>query len=145
MDPTLLILAGAGGTALVQAMTTDAWAAVRDSAARLLGRGDAGRESDALVRLDASQEAVAQAAPGTEETVHAAEGARWSARFETVLEEHPDRAALLRALLSLVEETLGERPGRGGHTQHISAARDAYVAGRDQTVQFGPHTGDGRT
>ncbi|UUU32145.1 hypothetical protein JIX56_20800 [Streptomyces sp. CA-210063] len=136
MDPTLLVLAGAGGTALVQAMVTDTWAAVRDSAARLLGRGDAQRESSALVRLDASRETLRQATPATEESVLATQSALWSGRFEAVLEEHPDRAALLRSLLSLAEEAVGAHGSRV-HTQHISAARDAYVAGRDQTVRFG--------
>lgn len=136
MDPTLLVLAGAGGTALVQAMATDTWAAVRDSAVRLLGRGDAERESNALVRLDASRETLRQATPATEESVLAAQSALWSGRFEAVLAEHPDRAGLLRSLLSVAEEAVGAHD-RHVRTQHISAARDAYVAGRDQTIRIG--------
>ncbi|MGA6160375.1 hypothetical protein ACPEIC_44460 [Stenotrophomonas sp. NPDC087984] len=46
-DVAGLVVAG-----IVQAAGTDAWAARRDRIARLLGRGDAGREWAELERLD---------------------------------------------------------------------------------------------
>lgn len=110
MDPTLALLAGAGGTALVQAMMSDAWAGVRDAAARLLGRGDAEHESSTLTLLDASRRSVRQATPGSEESVHATQSALWAARFAVVLENEPERAVLLNALLSLAA---AERRGLG--------------------------------
>ena len=142
MDPTLALLAGAGGTALVQAMMSDAWAGVRDAAARLLGRGDAEHESNTLTLLDASRRSVRQATPGSEESVHATQSALWAARFAVVLENEPDRAVLLNALLSLAAAATATTPG--ANTQHISAGQNAYVAGRDQTLHFGSQPDGGR-
>ncbi|MDH6523104.1 hypothetical protein M2163_000390 [Streptomyces sp. SAI-135] len=142
MDPALLALASAGGAALVQAMATDAWTAVRDGAARVLGRGDADRESRALERLDLSHNLVSQSDLEGEAPVRAAESARWSERLEVLLDEHPDQVEEVRSLVVLMRDALGEPLPGSGLTQHISAGRDAYVAGRDQSLDMRRPAGD---
>jgi len=133
-----MVLASAGGTALVQAMATDTWAAVRDSVARVLGRGDERRESAVLQRLDASQAVVRGVTPERETAVRSVEEARWSGRIETLLEEHPDQAHELRALLGLIGSMLDGGAAEIRLTQNIHATGNAYVAGRDQYVEGRP-------
>lgn len=62
----LAALAAAGGVAIVQAAGTDAWAGVRRTAARLLGRGDPQQESAELGRLDQTETALVSCEPDRE-------------------------------------------------------------------------------
>lgn len=127
---------------MVGAMATDTWAAVRDAAARVLGRGSSEREAEVITRLDASHGEVHRASPEALASVSAVEEARWSSRFEVLLEEHPSQADQLRSLLSRIEQVLQRDLSAGLTTQHIAAERDAYVAGRDQFIDL--RSRDGR-
>ncbi|MEU5302670.1 hypothetical protein AB0G88_18120 [Streptomyces noursei] len=108
LPEALVTLATAGGTAVVQAAGTDAWAALRQRLAAWFGRGDAEREAGELVRLDntASELAAAGAeGPGRAERILIRQEAMWQARLESLLESLGDderhRAAEeLRALLA---------------------------------------------
>ena len=141
MDPALLGLASAGGTTLVQAMVTDAWSAVREAAARVLGHGGADREAAVLDRLETSRAAVLDVEGPARDTAHVAETARWSGRFEALLDEHPEYHAEIASLVDRMRLTLGGTRPTGDVTQRISAARDAYVAGRDQFIEQRPCEG----
>jgi len=93
----LTALAAAGGTAVVQAAGTDAWAGFRSRVAKWFARGDAGREQVALERLDQTAAALEAAGPGEVERVRAGEQASWQTSFELLLEglggEERQRAA----------------------------------------------------
>lgn len=103
LPEALLALATAGGTAVVQAAGTEAWEGLRTQVAHWFGRGDTGRVSGELVRLDRSAAELAADDTGGERA-RIRQEAMWQARFEGLLEMLPDdqrdRAAEeLRALL----------------------------------------------
>lgn len=141
MDPALIALASAGGTTLVQAMATDAWSAVRGTVARILGLGDGNREAALLQRLEASRTAVLAAEGPAGDAALTAEAARWSGRFEALLDEHPEFRAEVDALVDRLEGARGGPRPAMKVTQRISALGDAYVAGRDQFIDRRPRDG----
>jgi len=101
----LTALAAAGGTAVVQAAGTDAWAGFRARVAKWFSRGDTGREQVALERLDRAAAALEATGPGEVERVRAGQEASWQTLFELLLEgldgEEQQRAAdELRDLLA---------------------------------------------
>ena len=101
---TLTGLAAAGGTAVMQAAGTDAWAGFRSRMAKWFGRGDAGREQVALERLDRTAAVLETAGPGELDRVRVGQEASWQTMFELLLEgldgQEQQRAVdELRALL----------------------------------------------
>ncbi|MFD5464969.1 hypothetical protein ACFWIQ_19390 [Kitasatospora sp. NPDC127059] len=117
LEEALAALATAGGTAVVQAAGTDAWAGLRTRVARLFGRGDGQRERAELERLDQTASALEVAGAGEAEIVRARQEAAWRTRFEALLENLADDArrqvaAELRTLMR--EETLDARASGGG-------------------------------
>lgn len=121
LSEAMTALAAAGGTAVVQAAGTDAWAGFRERAARWLGRGDPARESAELERLDrtAGELAVAGAGRPEGERVRIRQEAAWQARCEALLEalddaERAGAAAELRALLAQHASPGGVSAGEGG-------------------------------
>jgi hypothetical protein len=97
-------LAGAGGTALVGAMATDAWQATRSGVVRLFGRGGADRQAAIEAQLDGNAALVAQA--GDPDEVRASLVPVWRLQLEALLREHPDVVEELRALVAQVREAL---------------------------------------
>jgi hypothetical protein len=97
-------LAGAGGTALVGAMATDAWQATRSGVARLFGRGGSARQAAIEAQLDGNAALVAQARDPEE--VRASLVPVWRLQLEALLGEHPDVVEELRALVAQVREAL---------------------------------------
>lgn len=97
-------LAGAGGTALVGAMATDAWQATRSGVAGLFGRGGADRQAAIEAQLDGNAALVAQA--GDPDEVRASLVAVWRLQLEALLREHPDVVEELRALVAQVRAAL---------------------------------------
>ncbi|MFG2819105.1 hypothetical protein ACGFX4_06705 [Kitasatospora sp. NPDC048365] len=107
----LAALAAAGGTAVVQAAGTSAWAGLRNQVARWFGRDDADREQATLVRLDETASALAAVAGDDGRGVAGAQEGRWQGRFENELENLDrvgrDRAVdELRALLRQLAQDL---------------------------------------
>lgn len=94
LEAALAALAAAGGTAVVEAAGTDAWAGLRARVAQLFGRGDDGRERAELARLDATAAALTGAGPGdgggagsgVGQSVRIRQEAFWQARFAALLE-----------------------------------------------------------
>ncbi|MFI0895667.1 hypothetical protein [Streptomyces sp. NPDC020983] len=129
LEQALAALAASGGTAVVAAAGTDAWAGLRARLARWFGQGSERRETATLERLDTTAAAL-QAAPGTEAAaVRAEAGAVWTNRIRDLLEdldagERDVAAAELRTLLA-------ELPAPA----QLSAADGSFVAGRDVTVR----------
>lgn len=102
MDPALMALAGAAAQELVKLMTTDGWHAVRDQFARLFGRGDDQRAARHTEQLEASR---AELVGGRIE--QNATASRWQGRLEALLEEYPELAGQLTALVQQLREASG--------------------------------------
>lgn len=82
LSESLVALASAGGASLVQAAGTDAWAGIRDRAARLMARGSREGEDEERQRLDQTATAMADSPEGEAEDDQAAV---WQAHFEALL------------------------------------------------------------
>ncbi|MFK4225273.1 hypothetical protein [Streptomyces sp. NPDC019890] len=93
----LAALAAAGAAGLVSAATTDALQTTRDHFVRLLGRGDPDRSEAAARRLDALRQ-IAQTA-GSDRDLSEARHA-WRIRLQDLLDEHPDTAEDLQAVIA---------------------------------------------
>jgi hypothetical protein len=104
-------LALAGGSAVVGAMATESWTAVRDAVVRLFRRR--GEEELAAVeaRLDGNADLVARAADG--ELTRQNLAGLWALEFARLLDECPEAAA-----------ELGELVARGGARIQTNIARD---------------------
>ncbi|MFF5406812.1 hypothetical protein ACFY8K_28435 [Streptomyces misionensis] len=145
LEQALTTLAEAGGTAVVQAVGTDAWAGLRQALGRWFGRGDGSRERAELERLDRTAEELVTSAADQRTTRHEA---AWGTRFETLLENLDERARAhaaeeLRALLSQYAPQKNVSAGQGG----LAAGRDIGVRAEGEgaiaagLIQGGVHVG----
>ncbi|MFC9330690.1 hypothetical protein [Kitasatospora sp. NPDC057015] len=116
---SLVALAGAGGTALVGAMATDAWQSVRSGAAGLFGRDGEGRHHAVATRLDHDAELVVRAADP--DRVRGALAPAWQVELESLLTERPELAEELRAF---VARTVASLPRAAQHWTLNVTARD---------------------
>ncbi|MGH3937108.1 MAG: hypothetical protein ACRDTG_00505 [Pseudonocardiaceae bacterium] len=103
----LTALAGAGGTALVGAMATDAWTSTRSGVARLFGRGGTAQQTAIEAQLDSNAALVAQADDPDE--VRRSLLPMWRLQLEALLRQHPEAEQELRALVSQVRAALPEQ------------------------------------
>ncbi|MEV7344259.1 hypothetical protein [Streptomyces sp. NPDC093544] len=111
----MVAAAAAAGTTVVQSASSDLWTVFRDRCARVIGRGDPARESDALERLDRTA-AVLDAADEEESgTVRDLQVGLWQGRFEALLESlgQEERERFVAELRALAEESADRSPGRG--------------------------------
>jgi hypothetical protein len=127
MLEALVALAALAGNTVVAAAATDAWEAVRQKFARLLGRGDPKREQLADQRLEETRQQLAGVSGQELERAQAGLGKLWQVRLADLLEEEPGAEAELRAL---VEEVQAWLP-----TGVVSAAAHAVAAGRDVNIR----------
>lgn len=123
MDPQLVAVAAAAAQALVQAMTSDSWAWVRDRVAGLFGRAEEGQTARAAESLEQARADLASAGD-------ASVAGRWQGRLELLLEQHPDLAVELK---TLVTQILAQREAPTVAFD-VRAGRDAYSAAGDQTI-----------
>ncbi|MFE5123695.1 hypothetical protein [Streptomyces sp. NPDC056669] len=131
-DVAGLVVAG-----IVQAAGTDAWAAMRDRIARLLGRGDAGRERAELDRLDRTTSDLED--PGLSEEERTLLRQSWQVRLRRLLEglDEGERARVVAALRAMVEP-YAQSAQRDGGLQVAESV--AVVPGR---WVIGTHEGTG--
>jgi hypothetical protein len=102
-DTVLLHLAALAGRTVVDATANDAWEAAKRGVARLLGRDDPRRERATEMRLDQTHERLAGlSGPGLEAN-RDGQADMWEARFADLLDEHPDTADDLRALIYQIQ------------------------------------------
>ena len=127
MPPDRSRSAGLAAQTVVAAAASDEWGLARPALARLLGRGDQERERLAEQRLDLTRERLL-ATPAEElDQARATLEAVWRTRLADLLEEHPEAAGEVRALIVDILAALpagmgvvsGEAAGRG-----ISATDD---------------------
>ncbi|MEE4596666.1 hypothetical protein V2J94_33065 [Streptomyces sp. DSM 41524] len=133
-------VAGQVAAAMVQAAGSDAWAAMRDRIARLLGRGDAGRERAELERLDRTTSELED--PELSEEERTLFRQTWQARFRRFLEglDESERGRVVAELRVLVEP-YGEparRDGGGVRNNTFSGPTAVQTGtGNQQTNHFG--------
>ncbi|TDB81056.1 hypothetical protein [Micromonospora sp. KC721] len=133
MDTDWLVqLATSGATTLVGAAATDAWQQARLGFARLLGRGDAGRQELVTARLDRLASAVEQADAAERDLVRQQLLPAWQARLADLLEEDPAAAATLSGLRDELQSQLPAVQRQW--VQHITASAAGATA---QGVMFG--------
>ncbi|MER8002627.1 hypothetical protein [Streptomyces sp. NPDC095613] len=119
LDQVLTALAASGGTAVVTAAGTDAWAGLRQAVARWFGRGDAQREQAELERLDQTRASLEAADAAEAERARIRLEASWQARIEAALEslnegERDQAGDHLRGLLAQHAPQGAVAAGRGG-------------------------------
>ena len=103
--------------------------------ARLLGRGDAERAAAAERRLDAMAEELAGTAPDELDRARAEQERAWQTRLADLLEEDPDAAAGLRALVAEVRAQLPAGAVSAGHG--VAAGRDMNITASGGGVAAG--------
>ncbi len=139
LTEALAALAASGGTALVAAAATDAWQSTRAGFARLFTQA---QRSGELIesRLDRTAAEVERAAEP--DAVRELLVPDWQVRLSDLLEEHPELAAELRELTSRVQSQLPAAQQQWVQARfEVHAGRDAYTAGRDQTITHQHHGG----
>ncbi|MFE5482381.1 hypothetical protein [Streptomyces sp. NPDC056527] len=129
----LMAVAAAGGGAIVQAAATDAWAGIRSGVARILGRGDTGREQAELERLDQTRAELESVGDGVgAERVQTVLVTRWQTRLEMLLEQLPEgeRQQVAAELQALVEQARSQAPAQSTHNDFSNATfTDSQVLG----------------
>ncbi|MFC8447883.1 hypothetical protein [Kitasatospora sp. NPDC057223] len=105
LTESLVALAGAGGTAVVGAMATDAWQSTRAGAARLFGRDGESRHDVITARLEHDAGLVARASEP--DRARGGLAPAWQIELEALLEEQPGLAGELRAF---VDRTVAALP-----------------------------------
>ncbi|MFJ5139761.1 hypothetical protein [Streptomyces sp. NPDC088707] len=129
----LIAVAAAGGGAIVQAAATDAWAGMRSGVARILGRGDTGREQAELERLDQTRAELESAGDGTgSERVQTVLVTRWQTRLEMLLEQLPEgeQQQVVAELQALIEQARSQAPAQSTHNDFSNATfTDSQVLG----------------
>ena len=122
----MMALASLAGQTVVKAATTDAWGAVKNGIARLLGRGDPEQERLQERRLDDTRaQLIGPEGAGTVQA-RSVLATQWATRLMDLLEDEPGVADNLRALVQ--QSQAGLPPGM------VSAADHAVAAGRDVTI-----------
>ncbi|MGW1673385.1 hypothetical protein [Streptomyces sp. NPDC002324] len=127
----VLAVAAAGGIAVVQAAGTDAWSAVRQAVARLLGRGSAEIEEAELRRLDQMQAALRE--DGDPARLRERWEGVWQTRLELLLEsvDADDRIAVTDQLTDVTRLVQARGVADGG----VRAAGGGVAAGQDVQVR----------
>ncbi|MGH3770263.1 MAG: hypothetical protein ACRDRW_02505 [Pseudonocardiaceae bacterium] len=132
LTEALAALAASGGTALVAAAATDAWQSARAGFARLLTHGERRQE---LIESRLDQTAITVERAVERDVVRERLLPDWQVRLSDLLEERPELAAELRELISQVHAQLPTAQQEWVQARfEVRAGRDAYTAGRDQTI-----------
>lgn len=126
LEEGLLSLASLAGRTVVVAAVTDAWGTAKRGFARLLGHGDPHRTELVERRLEQAHQQLTGAPVAELAQVQAQLETAWQTRLLDLLEEYPDAAAELRAL---VEQIQAQLPAGA-----VSAASHGVAAGRDVNI-----------
>jgi hypothetical protein len=126
VEDALLSLASLAGQTVVTAAVTDAWGTAKRGFARLLGRGDPARTELAERRLEQTHDQLTGVPAADLAQARSQLEATWQTRLLDLLEEHPEVAADLQAL---VEQVQAQLPAG-----LVSAAGHGVSAGRDVSI-----------
>ncbi len=122
----LVSLASLAGRTVVAAAVTDAWVTAKRGFARMLGQGDPMRTELAERRLEQTREQLGGVPAAELERAQSQLETIWQTRLLDLLEEHPEMAADLQAL---VEQIQAQLPAG-----MASAAGHGVAAGRDMNI-----------
>ncbi|MEU7422482.1 hypothetical protein [Streptomyces sp. NPDC040750] len=129
----LIGVAAAGGGAIVQAAGTEAWVGIRSGVARILGRGETGRERAELERLDQTRAELESAGDGAgAERIQTILTTRWQTRLEMLFEQLPEqeRQQVAAELQALVQQVQAQAPVQSTHNDFSNATfTDSQVLG----------------
>jgi hypothetical protein len=122
-------LALTAGSALVQAMVTDGWEGFRQKVAMLFGRGQPDPKIDQ--KLVAARDQLMAAAPSDVDQVQASLANQWQTRFADLLDDYPDAAPELTALVDELVPVTASASDHSISAQRIDmkADRSSFVAG----------------
>ncbi|WP_405555255.1 hypothetical protein OIE52_35110 [Streptomyces canus] len=110
----IVSLASSGALTLVNAAATDAWQSARSGFLRLLGHGAAERERVTANRLDESAAQLGRAAEDRQDQVREELLHAWRTRLVDLLEERPDAAEEMQALIEQIQAMLPTAQRQGG-------------------------------
>ncbi|KQX82311.1 MULTISPECIES: hypothetical protein [unclassified Streptomyces] len=116
LSEALTAAAAGGGMAVVQSAGADGWAWFRVRCARLVARGDADAEREALDRLDRTAAVLGAVDEGDRERVRAVHAVLWQGEFASLLESLPqeERDRLVEQLVRLTQEFGADDRPQGG-------------------------------
>jgi hypothetical protein len=126
LEETLVSLTSIAGRTLVAAAVTDAWGTAKRGFVRLLGRGDPRQTELAQQRLEQARAQLASVPAAGLEQVRNRLEAVWQARLQDVLDEHPETAIDLKALVEQIQAQLPSGV--------VSAANHGLAVGGDVTI-----------
>lgn len=133
LPEALAALAAAGGTALVEAATTDAWETAKHGMIRLFARSPGEPAGAVEARLERTRESLTAG----DADQRGRQRADWTVRLEDLLQETPAAEGELRDLLTTL------RPTQVNIVQHGDArdgAQQAIQGHGVQTNSFGGQT-----
>jgi hypothetical protein len=124
MDP--IALATLAAQTVVTAATTDVWDMTKRGVSRLLGRGDVNREQRTEQRLDRTHQQLQSVSSQELELARGDLEATWRIRLIDLLEEHPEAAG---DLLALVNQIRAELPSSiiASADHSVAAAKDVNI------------------
>lgn len=140
MDPALLTLAGTAGTALVQALTTDAWETARHAIVSLWQRHQPAEAESVSASLDRTRRRLTGARPEQAEEIASQSADMWRGQLRDLLFDVPAAADDLR---EVVRRELAPLGGSGQqHTRDIKQSATvkggiSIQAGHDANVNLG--------
>jgi hypothetical protein len=128
LEQQLVVLAAAGGTAVVQAAGTDMWAGLRQAVAHWFGRGDDRREQAELARLDQTAAELEVTEATLADRVRIRQEAMWQTRIEALLESlgTTERAQAAEEMRSLLAHHVRQGP--------VSAGQDGLAVGGTMNI-----------
>lgn len=137
----LQALAQFAGQTVVAAAITDVWESARHKFAQLLGRGDVSKTLVADQWLELTHRQLTAVASAELKQVREAQAQRWADRFADLLDEDPDVAVGLRAL---VEGVAAQLPAAAvSPTDHsVAAGRDVFISASGEGIAAGVIHGD---
>jgi hypothetical protein len=128
VDIDIAAMVGAGGTALVELMLTDAWAEAKYIAARIFRRRDEDNDEAILGDLEESRQSVASAAQSENSADLRSElEAEWRSRMRRAVGQSPANVAALKELIDLY----------GKSTQSQSVSFNATARDNSRVYQQG--------
>ncbi|WP_069743875.1 hypothetical protein [Streptomyces sp. EN23] len=135
MDPQIVTVAGAAGTAIVSAMATDGWQRARDGVVALWQRFRPESAEAIHEDFEENRRVLVNALQAGDEHARAALVAAWNGYLLGLLVAQPHAIDALRQLNAVLEQqkTSGSRPSLN-MTAHASGNGQVFQAGRDQKI-----------
>ncbi|MGW2590556.1 hypothetical protein ACWCXC_09825 [Streptomyces sp. NPDC001515] len=135
MDPQIVAVAGAAGTAIVSAMATDGWQRARDGVVALWQRFRPESADSIHEDFEENRRVLLGSLQAGDEHTHAALVAAWNGYLLGLLVAQPQALDALRQLNAVLaqDHTSSAHPSLN-MTAHASGNGQVFQAGRDQRI-----------